>query len=126
MVWMGRLQKHPSIERVYGPDLMLNLCQHSVANGFKHFLFGGVPGVAEELRDNLYLRFPGLKVVGTYTPPFRRMNDKELGDLQQMVRASQPDFFWVGLSTPEAGAFHGSIFIGLARGKDSYRSRRGL
>src|ERR1700736_1765025 len=36
MVWMGRLQGQPSIQRVYGPDLMLNLCQHSVANGFSH------------------------------------------------------------------------------------------
>ncbi len=105
MVWMGRLQKHPSIERVYGPDLMLNLCQHSVPNGFKHFLFGGVPGVADDLRDNLTARFPGLRVVGTYTPPFRRMNDSELRDLQQMVRASQPDFFWVGLSTPKQERF---------------------
>jgi N-acetylglucosaminyldiphosphoundecaprenol N-acetyl-beta-D-mannosaminyltransferase len=105
MVWMGRLQKHPSIKRVYGPDLMLNLCQHSVAQGFKHFLFGGVPGVADELRDNLTTRFPGLKVVGTYTPPFRRLNDGEVRDLQQMVRASQPDFFWVGLSTPKQERF---------------------
>jgi len=105
MVWMGRLQKHPSIERVYGPDLMLNLCQHSVQHGFKHFLFGGVPGVAEDLRDKLVARFPGLKIVGTFTPPFRRMNDNELRDLQQMVRASQPDFFWVGLSTPKQERF---------------------
>ena len=29
MVWMGRLQGHASIRRVYGPDLMLNLCEHS-------------------------------------------------------------------------------------------------
>ena len=115
MVWMGRLQKHSTIERVYGPDLMLNLCQHSVSQGFKHFLFGGVPGVAEELRENLVTRFPGLKIVGTYTPPFRRMNDNELSDLQQMVGASQPDFFWVGLSTPKQERFmaqHLSILPG--------------
>src|SRR5581483_7431510 len=87
MVWMGKLQGQPTIERVYGPDLMLNLCEHSVAQGFKHFLYGGVPGVAEQLRSNLEARFPGLRIVGTYTPPFRRLNDKELSDLQYMVAA---------------------------------------
>lgn len=105
MVWMGKLQGEKSIQRVYGPDLMLNLCEHSPAAGFRHFLYGGVPGVAEDLRRKLQTRFPGLEVVGTYTPPFRRLNDHELSDLQQMVRGTRPDFFWVGLSTPKQERF---------------------
>ena len=105
MVWMGKLQGEKSIQRVYGPDLMLNLCEHSPAAGFRHFLYGGVPGVAEDLRRKLETRFPGLEVVGTYTPPFRRLNDHELSDLQQMVRGTRPDFFWVGLSTPKQERF---------------------
>jgi N-acetylglucosaminyldiphosphoundecaprenol N-acetyl-beta-D-mannosaminyltransferase len=99
MVWMGRMQGQPSIQRVYGPDLMLNLCQNSIANGFTHFLYGGVPGIAELLREQLETRFPGLRIVGTFTPPFRRLNDEELRDLQQRVRETRPDFFWVGMST---------------------------
>src|SRR2546421_1885094 len=93
MVWMGRLQKHPSIRRVYGPDLMLNICQHSVGRGYSHFFYGGVAGVAEELKRGLEARFPGLKVVGTYTPPFRQLNDLELQELQEHVRSARPDFF---------------------------------
>ena len=105
MVWMGKLQGHPSIERVYGPDLMLNLCEHSIAHGFSHFLYGSAPGVAEQLQQELESRFPGLKIVGTYTPPFRRLNDVELRDLQERVRLARPDFFWVGLSTPKQEQF---------------------
>src|SRR5437762_3798846 len=67
MVWMGRLQGQPSIQRVYGPDLMLNLCAHSAEQGFTHFLYGGVPGAVEELRNELTARFPGLKIVGMFT-----------------------------------------------------------
>ena len=37
MVWMGRLQGKRSIRRVYGPDLVLNLCEHSQQTGFSHF-----------------------------------------------------------------------------------------
>jgi N-acetylglucosaminyldiphosphoundecaprenol N-acetyl-beta-D-mannosaminyltransferase len=132
MVWMGKLQGHQSIQRVYGPDLMLNLCEHSVAEGFSHFFYGGVPGVADELRDQLQRRFPGLKIVGTYTPPFRRLNDTELSDLQQSVRVTRPDFFWVGLSTPKQERFmaqhlsilpEAKIFIGVGAAFDLLTGR---
>src|ERR1700704_5768462 len=52
IVWMGRLQGHPDIQRVYGPDLVLNLCDHGRPFGFSHFFYGGKPGVAEELVAN--------------------------------------------------------------------------
>lgn len=132
MVWMGKMQGHPSIQRVYGPDLMLNLCEHSVTQGFTHFLYGGVPGVAEELREKLVTRFPGLKIVGSYTPPFRRLNDSELGDLQQMIRGTRPDFVWVGLSTPKQERFmaqhlgvlpEAKIFIGVGAAFDLLTGR---
>src|SRR5262249_54387890 len=70
LVWMGWLQGCRSIRRVYGPDLMLNLCKHSGENGFVHFFYGGKPGVARELADVLQRRFPGLHVAGTFSPPF--------------------------------------------------------
>jgi N-acetylglucosaminyldiphosphoundecaprenol N-acetyl-beta-D-mannosaminyltransferase len=132
MVWMGRLQGHQTIQRVYGPDLMLNLCEHSVEHGFTHFFYGGVPGVADDLKQQLESRFRGLKVVGTYTPPFRRLNDAELSDLQQHVRWTRPDFFWVGLSTPKQERFmaqhlpilpEAKIFLGVGAAFDLLTGR---
>lgn len=117
MVWMGKLQGEKSIKRVYGPDLMLNLCEHSQTAGFRHFLYGGVPGVAEDLRQKLQGRFPGLQIVGTYTPPFRRLNHEELTDLQRIVRETRPDFFWVGLSTPKQERFMAENLAVLAEAK---------
>src|SRR5437870_1085979 len=122
MVWMGKLQGHALIRRVYGPDLMLNLCKHSCAEGLSHFFYGGLPGVANELARQLAARFPGLHVAGTYSPPFRRLNDLELRDLQQRVQKTRPDFFWVGMSTPRQERFmaqymsifpEAKIFIGV-------------
>src|ERR1700730_13262482 len=77
IVWMGRLQGHPEIRRVYGPDLVLNLCDHARPFGFSHFFYGGKPGVAEELAANLAKRFPGIKIAGTFSPPFRPLNETE-------------------------------------------------
>src|ERR1700737_2074503 len=69
MVWMGRLQGQRSIRRVYGPDLMLILCERSRAENFSHFLYGGVPGIADALAHKLRERFPGLNIAGTFSPP---------------------------------------------------------
>lgn len=105
MVWVGRAQHNPNMDRVFGPEFMLEVCRESVARGFTHFLYGGNDGVAAQLAENLRRMFPGLKIVGTYTPPFRELNADELHQLQEQVHAAKPDFFWVGLSTPKQEKF---------------------
>jgi N-acetylglucosaminyldiphosphoundecaprenol N-acetyl-beta-D-mannosaminyltransferase len=105
MVWMGWLRGHREMSRVYGPDLMLEVCAWSEKSGCRHFFFGGAPGVAEQLREKLQATFPDLQVVGCYTPPFRPLNVEEVKQLQEMVRAAQPDILWVGLSTPKQEKF---------------------
>src|SRR5436190_20409989 len=74
MVWMGWCQGHSTMGRVYGPDFMLDVCEASVGRGYRHFFYGGSQGVAEDLKQKLTVRFPGLRVVGTYEPPFRPLN----------------------------------------------------
>lgn len=105
MVWLGKLHGHREMSRVYGPDLMLNLCEHSVEAGFTHYLFGGKPGVADDLKRTLENRFPGLQIVGTYTPPFRELNADERAELQAVTDELRPDFFWVGLGVPKQEKF---------------------
>jgi N-acetylglucosaminyldiphosphoundecaprenol N-acetyl-beta-D-mannosaminyltransferase len=105
MVWMGRLQGFNRMGRVYGPDLMLELCRLSVTRGYSHFLYGGRPGVVEKLRESLVGRFPGLRIAGVYTPPFRALTATERDDLAAEVGRARPDFFWVGLSTPKQERF---------------------
>jgi N-acetylglucosaminyldiphosphoundecaprenol N-acetyl-beta-D-mannosaminyltransferase len=119
MVWMGWLRGHREMSRVYGPDLMLEVCAWSEKNGCRHFFFGGAPGVAEQLRDNLTKRFPNLPVVGCYTPPFRPLNAEEEKQLQEMVHAAQPDILWVGLSTPKQEKFMAEFLPRLALARHS-------
>lgn len=104
-VWMGKLAGHKQIDRVYGPDLMELLCATGVELGWKHFFYGGAEGVAGELKARLQNKFPGLNVVGTFTPPFRSLNADEERALITTVAAAQPDLFWVGLSTPKQERF---------------------
>ena len=104
-VWVGRHQGHPQMGRVFGPDLMKEICRRSVASGHTHFLYGGKAGVVEELRKNLEDWFPGIRVVGTYTPPFRPLSGEEKTELENRLQRSRPDYFWVGLSTPKQEHF---------------------
>ncbi|HKO13746.1 MAG TPA: WecB/TagA/CpsF family glycosyltransferase [Acidobacteriaceae bacterium] len=105
MVWVGRARGFTRMRRVYGPDLMLELCRRSRDAGFSHFLYGGIPGVAGQLAQRLIERFPGLRVLGTYTPPFRPLTDAEEDALVQHITALRPDIIWVGLSTPRQERF---------------------
>ncbi len=105
MVWAGKLAGFREMDRVYGPDLMLEIFRWSQQSGRTHFFFGGGPGVAEELKGRLEARFPGVRIVGTYTPPFRALTPEEDAALAARVAAVRPDFFWVGLSTPKQERF---------------------
>lgn len=105
MSWVGHLQGLFQMDRVYGPDFMGEMCRRSIARGYRHFLYGGQPGVAELLKESLQNKYPGLKVVGTYTPPFRSLTRDEEEEFFEMVRACRPDIVWVGLSTPKQERF---------------------
>ncbi len=104
-VWVGKLQGFRRMKRVFGPDLMVELCVRSVPKGYTHFLYGGAPGVAEQLRGVLISKFPGINVLGTYTPPFRPLTQAEFGQLKNTIAALKPDLFWIGLSTPKQERF---------------------
>lgn len=101
VVWLGPR----GVERVYGPDLMLAVCDAGRARGLRHFFYGGHPGVPERLAERLGARFPGLAVVGTYAPPFRELSAEELQALRRQVEQARPDILWVGTGTPRQEEF---------------------
>ena len=112
LVWLGP----PGIERVYGPDLMLAVCDAGRAAGLRHFFLGGVEGVAETLKQKLTARFPGLAVVGTFTPPFRPLAAAEVTALRDEIARVRPDVIWVGLGTPKQEYFMAEHWRSLEAG----------
>jgi N-acetylglucosaminyldiphosphoundecaprenol N-acetyl-beta-D-mannosaminyltransferase len=100
LVWISRLLGHAGVERVYGPDLMIACCSQSVARGYRHYFYGGAPGVADLLARRLQERFPGLIVTGTWSPPFGDPTPAEERATIERINIAKPDIVWVGLSTP--------------------------
>jgi N-acetylglucosaminyldiphosphoundecaprenol N-acetyl-beta-D-mannosaminyltransferase len=101
LVWLARRAGFPHVARVYGPDLMLACCEASVSRGYRHFFYGGAPGVSERLAERLQARFPGLQVAGSYSPPFRTEVSLEDRGVLDRLNAAGADILWVGLSTPK-------------------------
>jgi N-acetylglucosaminyldiphosphoundecaprenol N-acetyl-beta-D-mannosaminyltransferase len=101
LVWASRWAGAKAVDRVYGPDLMLELCALAAEKGWRSFFYGGREGVPEILASKLQARFPGLEVAGTYSPPFRALTPEEDAEIVERINAARPDLVWIGLSTPK-------------------------
>lgn len=126
LVWLSRLWGDRPVERVYGPDLLLDVCRESQRRGWRHFFYGGAEGVADLLVDRLRERFAALDVAGTYCPPFRPLTSAESREVIERIEASGADIVWVGLSTPKqerwmsahVRALPGKVLIGVGAAFD--------
>lgn len=89
------------VERTCGADLMDLLCRRSIDTGLTHYFYGGKEGVAEKLAAEFTRRYPGLKVAGWESPPFRSLSESERTAALQRIRESRADVVWVGISSPK-------------------------
>jgi N-acetylglucosaminyldiphosphoundecaprenol N-acetyl-beta-D-mannosaminyltransferase len=105
LVWLGRKAVGSFVDRVYGPDLMIELFRATQDTACRHFLYGGGPGVADALQGRLEARYPAARICGSYSPPFRPLNAGEEAEFTALVRERKPDIIWVGLSTPKQERF---------------------
>jgi N-acetylglucosaminyldiphosphoundecaprenol N-acetyl-beta-D-mannosaminyltransferase len=104
-VWMGHWQGHAAMRQITGPDLMIEVLSRPEFASRTHFLYGGKPGVASELKRELNLRFPDVHIIGTYTPPFSDLSSKQENEFVSLIDTLQPDVIWVGISTPRQERF---------------------
>lgn len=101
VVWVQRWWGHAHAERVYGPDIVLNLCQRTAEQGVSHFFLGGMSGVAEQLAEGLCSRFPGLNVAGIDAPTIAAIGDPPDMTLVERLNSINPNVIWVGLGSPK-------------------------
>jgi N-acetylglucosaminyldiphosphoundecaprenol N-acetyl-beta-D-mannosaminyltransferase len=79
---------------------MLYSCGMAEKEGYSVFLYGSKPETLEKLKTTLVNRFPRLKIAGTYSPPFRKLDTHEETKIIQMINAASPDILFVGLGVP--------------------------
>jgi N-acetylglucosaminyldiphosphoundecaprenol N-acetyl-beta-D-mannosaminyltransferase len=102
LVWALNALGHRLPERVYGPELMARSCARSAASGQRLYLYGGRnQGALVQLALNLRHRFPGVSIVGGYSPPHRPLSVDERAAVVHGINASRADVVWVGIGVPK-------------------------
>lgn len=106
LLWIANWYGTPIKEKISGSDLFPLLCNMAAAKGYKMFFLGAAEGVAKRAAENLTMKYKGLQVVGTYSPPFGFENNKnEMDKIKNMIKASKPDILIVGLGCPKQEKF---------------------
>ncbi|MGY1805891.1 WecB/TagA/CpsF family glycosyltransferase [Blastococcus sp. SYSU D00669] len=98
---MRRWNKGRNVEQVRGPSLFEYCLDKGRSASLRHFLLGGTPDLLEQLIHALEQRYPGILITGSYSPPFKRLEEDDREEFRDHVRRADPDIVWVGLGTPK-------------------------
>jgi len=126
LVWLSRLRAAHKTSRVCGSDLMDALCQAGQRLGLRHYFYGGKPGVAESMIENLKTKYPQMCVAGYFCPPFHALTEADDQEVVDRINQARAQIVWVGLSTPKqdfwmrdhAGRIEGATLIGVGAAFD--------
>lgn len=100
LAWITRFSKRP-LTQVRGPQFFLDVLDEGRKVTLKHFLLGGSDATLKSLTYALQSRYPGILIVGAFSPPFRSMTEQEIAEQDQLIDTSRADIVWVGLGTPK-------------------------
>ena len=106
LIWISKFYKTPIKEKISGSDLFPKVCEMAAKKGYTMFFLGAADGVAAKAAENLKVKFPGLKVAGTFSPPYGFEKDENMiNEIIQLVKEAKPDVLIVGLGCPKQELF---------------------
>lgn len=124
---IGRKRGHQKMERTTGPNLMGEIFQISAERDYRHYFYGSTEETLGVLKKKLKEKYPGIQIVGMYSPPFCALTQEEDMQIIRRINAAKADFVWVGLGAPKQerwmsehqGKIDG-VMIGVGAGFDYY------
>lgn len=106
LIWISKWYKTPIKEKISGSDLFPRVCQLAANKNYTMYLLGAAEGVADTAARNLMKKYPGLNIVGTYSPPFGfEKNEQEMNKIKAQIQDVHPDILVVGLGCPKQEKF---------------------
>lgn len=98
---VGKRRGHKEMCRTTGPSYMGEIFKISAEKEYSHYFYGSTEETLKKLKEALHKEYPGLKIAGMYSPPFRAMTEEEDKQVIETINASNADFVWVGLGAPK-------------------------
>jgi len=101
LVWLLRASGLHGQQRVYGPDLTIEVCRAAEATGAPVGFYGGRPEAINRLQCALRRQVPGLNIAYAFAPPFRPLTPEEDRGVVDAINASGTRILFVGLGCPK-------------------------
>ncbi len=101
IVWRSKLDAEPLPERVAGSEMIFDLARRASQQGWGIYFLGGEDGVAQACADRLATQYPGLRIAGVESPPFRDLNPEEQDAQDQRIRGSGAQILLVAFGQPK-------------------------
>lgn len=116
-----------NMRRTTGPSYMEEIFKITIQKDYKHYFYGATEETLKKMENNLNIKYPGIKISGMYSPPFRELTEEEDREIIKKINESQADFVWVGLGAPKQekwmAAHKGKVngfMIGVGAGFDYF------
>lgn len=100
LVWGARLLGVSLESRVAGADLVPALAERAAQKGYKLYLLGAAPGIADRAAHILQERYPGLQIVGVCSPSYSSVLEMDTSVLDE-IKAARPDILLVAFGNPK-------------------------
>lgn len=106
LMWASKIYHTPIKEKISGSDLFPELCKLAASRRYTMFFLGAKEGVAAKAAENLRKQYPGLDVVGCYSPPVGfEKNPEEIDKIEDMLKVAKPDILIIALGCPKQELF---------------------
>lgn len=100
LAMLGQRRGFSRMKRTTGPAYLSEILKSSVAKGYRHYFYGSTEVTLAKIKCTLLQKYPGIKIAGMYSPPFRPLTEEEKDAVVEQINRANPDFVWVGLGAP--------------------------
>lgn len=97
LILAGYRKGKPLPERVAGSDFVYALADEAARQGWRLYLLGAAPGVAEQAAITLQSKYPGLQIAGTYSGS---PDESENEEIVERINQSSADVLYVAFGAP--------------------------
>lgn len=100
-VWLARMRGHRNVVRTPGAEIMVEFLKRAETKNYSSYFYGDTEQTLAALCETVARDFPGHRIAGAYSPPFRPLTPAEETGIVDRINAARPDVLWVALGMPK-------------------------